>query len=93
LRDLLARDYVGMILGEKWDRRKTIGLLKDGWRYHSMKKSDVNIRIYGRTAVETGWTRNSATSPDKEKIEGYYAYTTVWVRRDRRWQAVSYHVT
>lgn len=54
--------------------------------------SDLNVRVYGQTAVVTG----QSMIRGKEKgvnISGPYRFTDVFVKRDGRWQCVASQVT
>jgi ketosteroid isomerase-like protein len=52
--------------------------------------SDVRVRIYGDTAVLTAI--NTARFSSRGTVSTVrYRRTTVWVRRDDRWQCVSFH--
>ena len=52
--------------------------------------SDVRVRIYGDTAVLTA-VNTARFSSHAEESTVRYRRTTVWVRRDGRWQCVSFH--
>lgn len=52
--------------------------------------TDMNVRLYGNTAVVTGRTVEKIKSGEKEG-EIQYRRTTVWVKRQGRWQCVSFH--
>ena len=51
---------------------------------------DINVRVYGDTAVVTG--RNTMKGQYKGKDDsGQYRWTDIWVKRDGRWQCVAGH--
>ncbi len=52
--------------------------------------SDVRVRIYGDTAVLTAINTARFSSRGTASTVRYRR-TTVWVRRDHRWQCVSFH--
>lgn len=52
--------------------------------------TDMKVRLYGNTAVVNGRVIEKIRSNDKES-EIQYRRTTVWVKRDKRWQCVSFH--
>ena len=58
--------------------------------YSSITTSDVTVRVYGNTAVETG--RSTMIGVDKGKpVPRENRFTRVWVVRDGRWQLVQNH--
>jgi ketosteroid isomerase-like protein len=54
--------------------------------------SDIKVRVYGNTAVANAISNETARFKGKE-IAPRYRRTTVWVKRDGRWQCVSFHAT
>jgi ketosteroid isomerase-like protein len=55
----------------------------------SEQLSDIRVRIYGDAAVLTAI--NTARFSSERDSTVRYRRTTVWVRRDNRWQCVSFH--
>lgn len=54
--------------------------------------SDMRVRVYGNTAVLTSTNDMKARFRGKD-INPKYRRTTVWVRRNGRWQVVAFHAT
>ncbi|MEA2568009.1 MAG: hypothetical protein QOI24_10 [Acidobacteriota bacterium] len=52
--------------------------------------SDMNVRVYGATAVFTGISNEKGTFKGLE-FTARYRRTTVWVKKNGRWQCVSFH--
>jgi ketosteroid isomerase-like protein len=52
--------------------------------------SDVRVRLYGDTAVLTAINTARFSTEGRESTVRYRR-TTVWLRRDDRWQCVSFH--
>ena len=52
--------------------------------------SDMKVRIYGNTAVITGISNEKIRFKGNESMVRYRR-TTVYVRRQNRWQCVSFH--
>jgi ketosteroid isomerase-like protein len=52
--------------------------------------SDIRVRIYGATAVLTA-INTARFSSQRDDSTVRYRRTTVWVRREDRWQCVSFH--
>lgn len=54
--------------------------------------SDIVVRVYGTTAVANAISNEKARFKGKD-IAPRYRRTTVWVKRDGRWQCVSFHAS
>jgi ketosteroid isomerase-like protein len=52
--------------------------------------TDMKVRVYGNVAVVNGRVIEKIRTKDKEG-EIQYRRTTVWVKRQGRWQCVSFH--
>src|ERR1051326_5645561 len=52
--------------------------------------TDMKVRVYGDAAVVTGRTLEKVLSNGKE-LEVQYRRTTIYVKRQGRWQCVSFH--
>jgi ketosteroid isomerase-like protein len=90
----LADDYVAITpLGQVTTKQETISARRSGQlRYESMNVSDMVVRLYGDTAVVTARADVKGRQLG-EDFSGPYRYTRVWVRRNGRWQTVSYQAT
>jgi ketosteroid isomerase-like protein len=90
----LADDYVAITpLGQVTTKQETISARRSGQlRYESMNVSDMVVRLYGDTAVVTARADVKGHQLG-EDFSGLYRYTRVWVRRNGRWQTVSYQAT
>lgn len=90
----LADDYVAITpLGQVTTKQETIAARRSGQlRYESINVSDMVVRVYGDTGVVTA--RADVKGHELgEDFSGPYRYTRVWVRRNGRWQTVSYQAT
>jgi ketosteroid isomerase-like protein len=73
---------------------------RDKYFQHAMRDLSITsyefegltVRLYGRTAVVSGWLRQSAGVAG-EDWGGNYLFTDVWVSRDGTWQIVSRHMS
>ncbi len=75
------------------DKEETISARRSGQlRYESMNVTDMVVRLYGDTAVVTARADVKGHQLG-EDFSGPYRYTRVWVRRNGRWQTVSYQAT
>ncbi len=90
----LAEDYVAITpLGTVTTKQDTVSARKSGQlRYDSINVTDMVVRLYGDTAVVTARADVKGHQLG-EDFSGPYRYTRVWVRRNGRWQAVSYQAT
>jgi ketosteroid isomerase-like protein len=90
----LADDYVAVTpLGQVVTRADTLEARKRSQvHYDSIHITDMKVRVYGNTAIVTA--RAEVKGNDLgEDFSGPYRFTRVWVRRNGRWQAVSYQAT
>ena len=90
----LSEDYVSTFPdGTVLDKQGEIELLKSGAVAMSeMTPSEMNVRIYGETAVITGQSTIKAIVKGEE-VSGEYRFTDIWVRQHDHWQAVASQVT
>ena len=90
----LADDYVAITpLGQVTTKQEAISARRSGQlRYESMNVTDMVVRLYGETAVVTARADVKGRQLG-EDFSGLYRYTRVWVRRNGRWQTVSYQAT
>src|ERR1700750_1111417 len=59
-------------------------------KFQSITTDDVQVRVYGDTAVETG--RSTMIGQDKGKaVPRDNRFTRVWIKRQGRWQLVANH--
>jgi hypothetical protein len=96
---ILADDYVGTdgrgIMTTKADEIEEAKPLKPGdplppFAVLDESVTDMKVRIYGNVAVVNGRVIEKVRTPEKES-EIQYRRTTVWVKRQGRWQCVSFH--
>ena len=90
----LADDYVAITpLGQVTTKLEAISARRSGQlRYESMNVTEMVVRLYGDTAVVTARADVKGHQLG-EDFSGPYRYTRVWVRRNGRWQTVSYQAT
>ena len=90
----LAEDYVAITpLGQVTTKQDSVSARKSGkLRYDTINITDMVVRVYGDTAVVTARAEVKGHQLG-EDFSGPYRYTRVWVRRDGRWQTVSYQAT
>ena len=92
LRRIYADDFLG--IGPTGVVRNKSEVVADftshALTYQSITTSDVLVRVYGNTAVETG--RSTMVGQDRGKaVPRENRFTRVWVMTDGRWQLVANH--
>ena len=90
----LAEDYVAITpLGQVTTKQETVKARKSGQlRYEAINVTDMDVRVYGETAVVTARADVKGHQLG-EDFSGPYRYTRIWVRRNGHWQTVSYQAT
>ncbi len=87
---LMADDYTIIQPGGRvWDKAETLASLRSEQRHWESARSDeLSVRLYGDTAIMIGrWT---AKGVNHGQAFDYQArYTSVWVKRNDRWQIVA----
>ena len=89
---LYAEDFIG--IGPSGAVRTKAQVIADftsgSLRFQSITTDDVQWRVYGNTAVETG--RSTMIGQDRGKaVPRDNRFTRVWVQRQGRWQLVANH--
>ncbi len=89
---LYANDFIG--IGPSGTVRKKPQVLADftsgSLKFQSITTDDVQVRVYGNTAVETGLS--TMIGQDKEKpVPRDNRFTRVWVKERGRWRLVANH--
>ena len=89
---LLAEDLTYTHTNAKVDRKADyLEPFKSGrTRYVSLDPSEITIRLYSDTAVLTGRMMSVALVMGAESRTDL-RFTSVWIRRDGRWQMVAWH--
>jgi len=98
---LIANDLtaVDRILAEEWtgidfrgaavSKEETLAQLRSGEsRNEFVELGDMNVRVYGDTAVVMG-TDTEKSIYQGQNSSGRYAFIDVFVKKDGRWQAVA----
>jgi pimeloyl-ACP methyl ester carboxylesterase len=91
---MLADDYFGIaVSGHTYDKTSTIELFRSG-RVHtsSLEISDRTVRVYGNTAIVTV-SRHLNDAIDGIPRQEQHRCTKVWVKRNGKWQVVSFQAT
>ena len=59
----------------------------------NMQLSDLEVSLFGNTAVVTGYESGPAKFPDGTVIDGKRKYSSVWVRENGEWKNVHLHIS
>jgi ketosteroid isomerase-like protein len=86
---LLAPDFIGTTNDVRYGKAEAINDVKTGV-HDILEMADVQIRVYGDTAVVT-FDQNERSRHGEEDFSGHYMFTNVWVKQGGRWVAVSSH--
>jgi ketosteroid isomerase-like protein len=92
LKRIYADDFIGV--GPSGTVRTKPQVISDftsgGLKFQSITTDDVQVRVYGNTAVETG--RSTMIGQDKNKVVPRdNRFTRVWVKLHGNWQLVANH--
>ena len=92
LNRIYADDFIGV--GPSGTMRTKPQVISDftsgGLKFQSITTDDVQVRVYGNAAVETG--RSTMIGQDKNKVVPRdNRFTRVWVKLHGRWQLVANH--
>jgi uncharacterized protein (TIGR02246 family) len=87
-------DYVGITgMGDKVTKSQVVQDMRSGkMRYQSIQPRDMNVRVYGNTAIVNGQATVSLVR-DGKPVSGDYRYTRVWVKQDGGWKIASFEST
>jgi len=93
-RRLLADDYTfNQADGTVTNKAQNIAVLQDpGFVIESLTTDDLQVRVYGDTALVTGRATMKATYKGQD-TGGQFRYMDVWVKRLGRWQNVASQAT
>lgn len=89
---IYANDFIG--IGPSGTVRTKAQVIADftsgDLRFQSITTDDVQVRVYGNTAVETG--RSTMIGQDKGKVVPRdNRFTRVWIKQEGHWRLVSNH--
>jgi len=87
--DIISTDPTGRVTGKEDDKKD---LLSGDLKFQSMELSELNVRVYGNTAVAAGANTLKGTYKEQD-ISGKYRFTDTWVKRNGKWQVVASQAT
>lgn len=83
--DIITTDPGGRVTDKAQDKKD---LSSGDLKFQSMELSDLNVHVYGNTAVAAG-TNNLKGTYKGQDISAKYRFTDTWVKRNGKWQVVS----
>ena len=91
---MTADDYTFITLrGEMRTKSEIVkGFQSGSFKYEARQISDLNVRVYGNTAVVTGRSNQKGAENGKD-YSGDYRFTRVYVRQNGRWLTVALQTT
>jgi len=91
---MTSDDYSFITLrGELRTKAEIVKGFKSGtFKYDSRVVSDMNVRVYGDTAIVTGRAIQKGVEDGKD-YSGDYRFTRVYVKQNGRWMTVALQVT
>jgi hypothetical protein len=91
---LLADEYLFIQGdGQVSNKSQNVAILRSpDFECQALTTDDVQVRVYGNTALVVGRAHFKATFKGKD-VGGDFRYTDVWVRRAGRWQNVASQAT
>ena len=91
---MTADDYTFITLRGELRTKSDIvkGFQSGSFRYQSRQISDLNIRVYGNSAVVTGRSTQQGSENGKD-YSGDYRFTRVYVKQNGRWLTVALQAT
>lgn len=91
---MTADDYTFITLrGELRTKAEIVrGFQSGSFKYESRTISDLNIRVYGETAIVTGRSTQKGVENGKD-YSGDYRFTRVYVKENGRWLTVALQTT
>lgn len=94
LERMTSDDYTFITLrGELRTKREVVqGFESGSFHYESREISDLDVRVYGNTAIVTGRSNQKGTENGKD-YSGDYRFTRVYVKQAGRWQTVALQTT
>jgi len=92
---LTAADFITIgTAGRSFPKGEIVELLKSGkLKYDAYDYSDIKVRVYGDTALVNCTLNQKARLGDRDLSAGPFLVVLVWVKREGKWQTVSWQGT
>jgi uncharacterized protein (TIGR02246 family) len=87
-------DYVVITgMGDRLTKDQAVQYMRSGRvHYQSIEPRDMNVRVYGNTAIVNGESSINLVR-DGKPVSGDFRYTRVWVKQDGGWKIASFEST
>jgi uncharacterized protein (TIGR02246 family) len=91
---IFADDLVVVVPGMRlMNKADSLGMFTAGrMKFDRYESSDINVRVYGETAIVTGRIGRTRTIQGKT-MDDDWRFTKVYLRRGGTWQVVSFHAS
>ena len=73
------------------EQRDEFQALTDGGRNLNLRIQHMDVRVYGNTAVVTGYLMGTNTTPDGTVLQSRQQRTGVWIKQSGQWREVHRH--
>lgn len=78
--------------GKLEDKAKTLQLVKTR-KYNTAEYEDVQVTLFGNTAIARGGYKGSGTEPSGKPFTEHLRWTDTWVKTGDKWQVVATQYT
>jgi ketosteroid isomerase-like protein len=78
--------------GKLEDKAKTLELVKTR-KYNTAEYEDVQVTLFGNTAIARGGYKGSGTEPSGKPFTEHLRWTDTWVKNGGNWQVVATQYT
>ena len=95
-------DMVAALISDKYlatnsegkfeDKAKTLELVKTR-KYNTAEYEDVQVTLFGNTAIARGGYKGSGTEPSGKPFTEHLRWTDTWVKTGGKWQVVATQYT
>ena len=82
----------GVPLGEGFNQEEMKAQLEAGLKY-DFQLRDVEVKVYGKTAVSTGYLEGTVTLPNGNVAPGPWRISFTWLQKDGQWKTAHLHVS
>ncbi len=92
---LTAEDFITIgTAGRAFTKAQIVEFLKSGeLKYEAYDYSDIKVRVYGDTALVNCTLNQKGRIGDRDLVAGPFLVVLVWVKREGKWQTVSWQGT
>ncbi len=84
--------YDGTSLAEGFDKNTARAAMEAGLKF-DWEIRRLDVKVYGNTAVVTGYNVGTVTLPDGTSLDGPRRFTEVWTKEEGQWMQVHRHAS